>query len=122
MPMPAPRRHPKTRHQAELERPPFSTRSPWNRRRRHCARLDYSARNGGASRRARLCQAARLRLHDTRVHFRSWLKAAVQRCPLGLPLLAYKQTFVGQCPLFDLFRLLHPQEQTFLTVPPKVRS
>ncbi len=33
-----------------------------------------------------------------------------------------QQTFERQCPLFDPFRPLHPQEQTFLVVSPKVRS
>ena len=49
-----------------------------------------------------------------------WLQAAVQRCPLGLPLLARKPTFVGQCPLSHRFRPLNPQEQTYPAVPPFV--
>ena len=36
------------------------------------------------------------------------------------PLFLQQQTFEFRCPLFDLFRLLHPQEQTFLVVSPMV--
>ena len=36
------------------------------------------------------------------------------------PLCPQQQTFVGQCPLFDLFRLLHPQVRTFMAMPPFV--
>ena len=37
-------------------------------------------------------------------NFRKWLGAAVQRCPLGLPLSARKQTFVPQCRLMPIRR------------------
>ena len=37
-------------------------------------------------------------------------------------ILPQQRTFECRCPLSRLFRLLHPQEQTFLAVSPKVRS
>ncbi len=41
-----------------------------------------------------------------------WLGAAVQRCPLGLPLSARKQTFVPQCPVSAELRQLQVRERT----------
>ena len=37
---------------------------------------------------------------------------------LPRPLCLQQPTFERRRPLFDLFRLLHPQVRTFLTVPP----
>ena len=51
-------------------------------------------------------------------YFRRWLKAAVQRCPRGLPLSARKPTFERRRPIFGLFRLFHLQERTYPAVPP----
>jgi hypothetical protein len=36
------------------------------------------------------------------------------------PLFLQQRTFECRCPLFDLFRLLYPQERTYLAVPPFV--
>ncbi len=40
-----------------------------------------------------------------------WLGAAVQQCPLGLPLSARKQTFVPQCPDSAELRQLQVRER-----------
>ncbi len=44
---------------------------------------------------------------------------AMSRVRLHLP---QERTFAGRCPLFGEIRPLHPQQQTFLVVSPKVRS
>ena len=58
------------------------------------------------------CSARLLSASTAVVNVCFWLKAAVQRCPCGLPLLARKQTFVPQCPVFGRLLLLHPGERT----------
>ncbi len=59
---------------------------------------------------------------ENRRDVRLWLEPDIPWGTPKSPLYPRKPTFEGQCPLFGLFRLLHPQEQTFLVVSPKVRS
>ncbi len=49
-------------------------------------------------------------------HVSLWLGAAVQRCPLGLPLSARKKTFVPQCPVSANYVRFGPESGRIDTV------